>query len=247
MFLFLEYNLTGKLSHDSFQSRYYAASAVICAQYYRWQAVTSVFLTAMAQVILQIRIYALYRKNKPILGFMLTLFCVVSIISITLATELQTNLTVMSEFIPGIGRSCISQRQSNISFVFWIPPLFFDTFLSTLAIIKSLRIRQLLGVPAFFSSSEPLLDIFSRDSVLYFIAISATYLSCLLVWLVHGGDLLQVPTGFSAALPCVISNRMVLNIRGLRQEREAQRRSIAYGTSTSVAFQTQLAGESYLS
>lgn len=48
--------------------------------------------------------------------------------------------------------------------------------------------------------------------------ICATYLTCLLVWVLASVNLLGVPIGFSLAFSCCLANRVVLNVRAVNRE-----------------------------
>ncbi|KAJ3904003.1 hypothetical protein F5879DRAFT_107753 [Lentinula edodes] len=66
-------------------------------------------------------------------------------------------------------------------------------------------------------SGKRLVSLLIRDSVCYYVVMFATYLTCLLVWVVNI-DLLEVPIGFSIAFSCVLGNRVIFNVRKVNQE-----------------------------
>ncbi|KAF8993604.1 hypothetical protein BDQ17DRAFT_128569 [Cyathus striatus] len=99
--------------------------------------------------------------------------------------------------------------------------LAFETLLCTLALIRGFQTFKAKG--PLFSSGRLLVGILIRDSVLYFLVICVTYLSCLLVWISSPISLLEVPIGFSVAMSCVLGNRIVLNVREVNEDIERSR------------------------
>ncbi|KAF9546823.1 hypothetical protein CPC08DRAFT_374568 [Agrocybe pediades] len=220
--------------------------------FYRWQACSSIVVIILAQAILQLRVYALYTKNKRVLCTMGILF----ILSISLATivmgSILSRLKVLSIPVPLLGRFCqIDTHRSSESYAFWIPAIAFDNFLSALAIYKSFRLRKSFAKPVFHQTGEKMVEIFFRDSAIYFCLITATYVTCMVMWVVVPQHT-EVPLGFAFAFPCVVSNRMVLNLRGIRQRSEAQNTINATpmnyaGTSPSFGFEIPRQEDTYLS
>jgi len=141
--------------------------------------------------ILQLRIYALYAKNKTVLTVMLLLFiCSLSSAAVFMATGLwglkgtsmtrsmclfdfRTCFSGISLPILELGEFCLydSPKSIHTQYRFWVPGLLFDAFLSALATYKSFGLRKSLGgLSTFRQSGEQLVDVLFRDSVVYFLA-----------------------------------------------------------------------------
>ncbi|KDR76736.1 hypothetical protein GALMADRAFT_453852 [Galerina marginata CBS 339.88] len=48
---------------------------------------------------------------------------------------------------------------------------------------------------------------------MYFLVIGLFYLGCLIYWIMDPNILWEIPFGFSVALSCTLSSRLILNIR----------------------------------
>jgi len=196
--------------------------------FYQWQGWTSVIITMLAQGnnlfsfsntvtctcslpcsymlgILQLRIYALYTKNRKILTLILCLYLCsfsasaglmgvgltkldgmpikrllswddVHVLSVPLTSTLSLGMSVS---IPAQGQFCLfTVSTTTTNYAFWIPPLAFDSFLSMLAMLKAFTLRKFLGSNSISRhSGAQLIDIFYHDSVIYFIAWVHTYIS----------------------------------------------------------------------
>ncbi|PPQ93546.1 LOW QUALITY PROTEIN: hypothetical protein CVT25_000286 [Psilocybe cyanescens] len=177
--------------------------------FFRWQGWTSLGVTMMAEGILQIRIYALYLLNKQILAVILTFFLLSSAICAVIMGLVMETLEAKALPIPG-GNFCMPVSFSTHFYTFWIPIICFEALLCALALFRGVKISKSIGLgggsSAFLRSGHHLVNILFRDSLIYFIAIK-NFPSR---W-VRGLD--QVPLGFCIAFPCVLSNRLVLNIR----------------------------------
>jgi len=165
----------------------------------------------IAEVILQLRLFALYHLNTKVLLLMVCAFLASSAAAATLMGSVLSGITVHSHDIPGIP-FCVAYNISDHFYAFWIPILFFETFLCGLAVLRGLQ--NFTNQSTIYLSGKRIFEILVRDSVLYFLIIFATYLVNLL-WFSLGPDtLIEIPIGFSVAMSCVMGNRLLLNIRG---------------------------------
>ncbi|TEB31061.1 hypothetical protein FA13DRAFT_478427 [Coprinellus micaceus] len=130
-------------------------------------------------------------------------------------------ITATTVNIPN-GKFCMPHGVSDKFYIFWVPMLAFECLLCTLALIRGFQ--AFVSDGSLFRRGRELVQILLRDSVLYFLVICATYMTCLLVWIVgpvrlplhsykvqpthtHQITLLEVPIGFSVAMSCVLANR----------------------------------------
>jgi hypothetical protein len=202
--LFNNYAILAPAVNDSF-----------CLAFFRWQGWTGLISCLLAEAILQMRLYALYSLNKKILALMLTCWvgCLAGSAYIMYTVLARVKATTI--YIPG-GLFCVSSGISTHFYTFWIPMLAFESLLCVLALIRGFQTYRAKG--SLFHSSRQLLGILIRDSVLYFLVICATYLTCVLVWVLASVNLLGVPIGFSLAFSCCLANRVVLNVRAVNRE-----------------------------
>ncbi|KAF9029096.1 hypothetical protein BDZ89DRAFT_732617 [Hymenopellis radicata] len=192
--------------------------------FFRWQGWTGLFSCMIAEVILQMRLYALYFLNKKVLLLMLSTFLLSTAAAGTImGLALSGIKTSESHVLPG-SPACVPVPGSIPSYfyAFWIPILVFETLLCILALN-----RAFTSEGAVFGSARGLVHAMVRDSVFYFLVMFATYLTNLLVWLAGRVSLLEIPIAFSVTLSCVLTNRIVLNVRRANHDltnpsREAQ-------------------------
>ncbi|KAF8811627.1 hypothetical protein BYT27DRAFT_7183770 [Phlegmacium glaucopus] len=181
-----------------------------CHRMFQWEGWTGLVACMIGEAILQIRIYALYSLNKKVLALMLISFILCSAASGWILGTQLASISVTALATPR-GRFCVPIDIPHRFFTFWIPTLACESFLCSLALFQGLRTFRLDG--SMFSSGRKLMRILIRDSILYFLVICATYLTCLLVWALARNTLRGVPVGFSVAMSCVLANRAVLNAR----------------------------------
>ncbi|RDB17439.1 hypothetical protein Hypma_001612 [Hypsizygus marmoreus] len=217
-------------------NRYYALISVIVNTYglfsphltsfvrlhfFRWQGWTGLIACMIAEVILQMRLYAMYSLNKKILLLMGGCFIIAtSACATVMGTVLSKISAAAVQLTPEI-IFCVPSDVSTHFFAFWIPMLAFETLLCGLAIFKGYQTFKSSSSP--FLSGKHLVSILIRDSILYFLVMFATYLTNLLVWITARQTLLEIPIGFSVALSCVMGNRIILNVREVNREMEHAR------------------------
>ncbi|KAF8902287.1 hypothetical protein CPB84DRAFT_1776394 [Gymnopilus junonius] len=189
-------------------------SSKLCLHYYLWEGWTGLIACMLAETILQMRIYGLYRQDKFIVRLMVFLFIACSTAAaITMGISLRGVKTFPID-IPN-GQFCFGIALPHL-FAFWIPVLSFEIFLCSLALLHGYEYyrsenRSLLSFGTFYQNR--LSDIIVRDSIIYFFTIGAVYLTCLIVWIINQNALVEAPAGFSIALSSVLGSRLILNLR----------------------------------
>ncbi|KAK7445740.1 hypothetical protein VKT23_014735 [Stygiomarasmius scandens] len=170
----------------------------------------------IAEIILQMRLYALYFLDKKILHMMVATFVATSAASATIMGVVLSQMKASMVFLPSIGPFCVPSNIPNYFYTFWIPILTFETLLCTMAVTKGIQTFRTSG--SLFRSGRQLVGILIRDSIVYFFVMFATYLTCLLVWLIGSINMLEIPIGFSVAMSCVLGNRVILNVRSANRD-----------------------------
>ncbi|KAF9563862.1 hypothetical protein CPC08DRAFT_760630 [Agrocybe pediades] len=188
-----------------------------CSRFPLWQGVTDIAINGLAQGILQLRVYALYPDNKRVLRLMVSSFFAAIVASSVVMWRLMS--TVQRQGMEPGGQFCVVERPpARYSQAFWIPMLLFETLLFILAFVKGYQKRRPFGPFLLHRSCQRLADVLFRDSVIYFAAIGATYLTCFLIWTLFP-RLSSAPLGLVSAVPCVLANRLVLNLRATARAR----------------------------
>ncbi|KAK0217404.1 hypothetical protein EDD85DRAFT_869105 [Armillaria nabsnona] len=212
-------------------NRYYTLSSVMCTcaplvglfmtslsdsfcyRFFQWQGWTGLIACMIAEVILQMRLYALYLLNKKVLALMVTSFIICSASAAVIMGIVLSNITV--SYTPPGTSFCASSGIPDYFYAFWIPTIVFESLLCGLALFRGFQTFNSDG--PLFSNGRRLVSILIRDSVFYFVVMFATYLTNLLVWAAAPVDLLEIPIGFSVTFSCVMSNRIILNVRRASQ------------------------------
>ncbi|PBK94835.1 hypothetical protein ARMGADRAFT_68849 [Armillaria gallica] len=170
----------------------------------------------IAEAILQMRLYALYLLNKKVLALMVTSFIICSASAAVIMGIVLSNISTAPYTPPGTSvRVCAPSGIPDYFYAFWIPTIVFESLLCGLALFRGFQTFSSDG--PLFSSGRHLVSILIRDSVFYFVVMFATYLTNLLVWTAAPADLLEIPIGFSVTFSCVMSNRIILNVRRASQ------------------------------
>ncbi|KAF8886451.1 hypothetical protein CPB84DRAFT_1827077 [Gymnopilus junonius] len=181
-------------------------SSQLCKNYYIWESFSGLIGCIMAEIILQIRIYAIYRGNPFIVRLMLGSFFVCSTTAAIVMGLGVRDIQAFAIEAPN-GPICAGNLQPHL-FAFWIPILAFEILLCYLALMhgyQKWRDHHLNGHGMVKLFNRPRLsDILVRDSIMYFLAIGAVYLSCLVVWILDQTALIEGPAGFSIAMSSVL-------------------------------------------
>ncbi|KIK22136.1 hypothetical protein PISMIDRAFT_680676 [Pisolithus microcarpus 441] len=170
------------------------------------------FLVWLVQIILQLRLYALYNRSRKVLIFMGSGF-LVEIMAMT-AILVVANLTsgTSSEPIPGV-KICTNEDTSNSFYVFWLPILCFEFLLCSLAVRAGIqRSRDDISfIP--LSNRVFLLDVLVKGNVGYFLVIFFVGVVNAVMWGALSPEWVEVPEGFPHAVAVIAGCRLILHIR----------------------------------
>jgi len=187
-----------------------------CLHFFHWQGWTGLIACMIAEVILQMRIYALYFLDKRVLAVMVAMFIISSATSAAIMGTVLSRVTAVSQPLPGI-IFCKPDNVAGYFFAFWIPIIIFESLLCALALFRGFQTFHRSASVSLYQSGKHLVAILIRDSVLYFLVMFAAYFTCLLVWACARSTLLEVPIAFSVAMSCCLGNRIVLNVRDVKR------------------------------
>ncbi|KAL5529612.1 hypothetical protein ACEPAG_5597 [Sanghuangporus baumii] len=188
----------------------------------RFQWIAGSLIGLMAHLTLELRLYAMFNKSKRILILLVVGTTAVAGCMFGLLIEILQEEEV--EFI-NLGEApelhmCVKTNVPYLVRIFWIPILAGEAILVSLAIYKGLQTQaQLPHRNEWWSERAPygFLRFLVRDSVLFFLMVSAPFLATELVWVIAGSDYIEVPVGFAIASSSIWSQRLLLNIRKHRQ------------------------------
>ncbi|TEB31063.1 hypothetical protein FA13DRAFT_1791778 [Coprinellus micaceus] len=190
-----------------------------CKIFLTWQGWTGLVACILAEIILQMRVYAMYSLNKTVLVVLVTTFFASTGVAAWVMQSVLSKIVPKAIHLPDGTSFCMPIGILDHFYMFWIPMLVFECLLCGLAIARAVStFRFGRGGASNWGSARRLIIVLFRDSVAYFLVICATYLTCLLTWALAPVTLLEVPVTFSVAMSCVLANRIILNVRELGAE-----------------------------
>ncbi|KAM5545610.1 hypothetical protein V8D89_000648 [Ganoderma adspersum] len=174
--------------------------------------------TLAVQVILQLRVYALYQKSRRIWLFLI-FSCLVEIavmaifIGITLANI--KGLPVIST-----SNGCYYTGIFSISAFFWLPALVYEPILFFMVLWKAKEEDWLDYFRGWGTSTVvdtgfnpgKLVKAFARDSLIYFVGIFIELATNTVIW-AHYNRYINVVVPWSGALPSILGSRLFLRMR----------------------------------
>jgi len=169
----------------------------------------------LAELILQLRLYAMYSLNKRVLIFMGATFLLCAAASATIMGMVLADILAVSNEVPGTP-FCIAIDIPTGFYAFWIPMLVSESVLCGLALFRGFENYRRSGT--LYQSSRHIFQVLLRDSVFYFVIMFATYFTNALIFILGSELEVEIPIGFAVALSCVMSNRLCLNVRGMVRE-----------------------------
>jgi len=167
---------------------------------------TSVYALSLitAQLVLLIRVSALYGHSKIWLSFLLCLFtCQFAAVIVGTVININMEIPILYyQFLPGCW-AFYQITESNVRWAYswWIPFICFDGILLILTLVKAFSYRD---------NFNPTIRLLARDSIVYF----AIIFGCFVVNIVTA--IQSVPFDIPAVwIACIAVSRMMMNIRGL--------------------------------
>ncbi|KAJ3740344.1 hypothetical protein DFH05DRAFT_398094 [Lentinula detonsa] len=181
-------------------------------RYYHWQAWSGLITCMIVEVILQMRLYALYFLDKKILTLMVVSFI---ISSGSTASVLFTMFKSGPASIPHNPEVSFCLPDLAIyCYAVWIPRLVFETFLCILALIRGYQFaNKETGNPeSVLPSGKYLMRVLIRDCIGSYLVMFAVYLTFLIIW-VENVHLTGTCFTLAVGLESIVGTRTILGIR----------------------------------
>jgi len=179
-------------------------SLSVCERYVKFPGATTLCVVAVAELIMILRVYALYSANRVILGVLLVVLAAqVALMGLAVSTGVRVPLPLS---FPG----CVLTGEAKLFAIFWAAPLFTDSciFLLTLFRLKTYLADRV---------KMPMMDLLLRDGILYFVAIFSVNLMNTLIYFLAVDDLKALGASFSQIITSIMIARLQLNLRGQRR------------------------------
>ncbi|KAK7060956.1 hypothetical protein VNI00_000691 [Paramarasmius palmivorus] len=211
-------------NHSVSQRYFFPAS---CENYFIWEGSAGSIMLYIVELILQLRIYAMYNKNK-ILTIFNAIIYVIEIVVMLAVYNIGIKQGTTFATPPGL-TGCYGITTKYL-FSIWIPGLAFEFWLVVLAMGKAIS-RARRGT-TLNGKKVDLLSILVRDSIVYFILVAAGLLVNTILWLAGPDGLAPAAVSLSHAAMFVGGSRLSLNVREAFYREESMRTQ----TQTSLAF-----------
>ncbi|GJJ12704.1 hypothetical protein Clacol_006948 [Clathrus columnatus] len=157
-------------------------------------------------VIMILRVWALWRKDRRIL-YILGFFYIVQVAFVGMALVYSKRVP-LPPFLVG----CILTGSSDLHTPTWLMPLFTDTAIFALTILRVVRYSREAKL-----GPNSILRTFVRDGVLYYFCVFSANLLNTLLYIFATEDLKAIGAGFSQTLTTVVITRLVLNLRSMHK------------------------------
>lgn len=195
------------------------ASTQECFRLFQVRAWGTLLCSWLTQCIMQLRIYAMYRRTRRILmilvfGFFSEVLAVIVIIWRTIGPASQLVVTNESSSFPGKHLCTFSGINTDFTYLF-IPVFCFELLLFFLAIRVSLNnMRERKATPGTSSLRlNSFMSILVRDSILYFFINLAMCIIVMSLWRNAAALHANISIPFVMLVQTIIGTRMVINLK----------------------------------
>ncbi|KAF8974606.1 hypothetical protein BDZ97DRAFT_1911773 [Flammula alnicola] len=176
-----------------------------CAIGLKFVGTGSMIIIIITQMIMQLRIKALYGKTVSMLITVSWVLEVMAVISLGIASLVA--IDVHPVILPGAS-VCNPTYLPRYAFLFWVPVIVFETFLFSLA----LRIAYQNYLEVGNWGGAWLIQVVLRDNFSFFICAFAAYIVTATTWIAANPQYFTVPGSFSCSLTSIMGCRLILNL-----------------------------------
>ncbi|KAF8187401.1 hypothetical protein K438DRAFT_1835071 [Mycena galopus ATCC 62051] len=214
LFFCNRYSVLFLVGFKFFVDIYAMPRATTCAGIESFEIIVSILCIAMTQVIMQIRIHAMYNQNKTLKIILSLLFIAETVAEFSIAIPEIRFVDVKPPFVV---RALCSEAIPKYFFAFPIPSMGFEFILLVLAVHKACL--HFWEAPKEMWVGSRLLSVIFRDSVLYFACGFGANLLNVLVWALGPWNLLShglawgVTVPLLAAVPALAATHVLINMR----------------------------------
>jgi len=184
------------------------ASVELCVNFFHWQNGGSALQFITTQMILVLRLYAMYERSKKILVFLMTLL-LMELAGFIVLLELPepglvgTNNPSFDLFI------CADGDPPHAHWIAYVPVI----LLITESILFGLAVFKAFEQSRSKTPSGRILPQLTRESVWFFAAILLVHLGTVTTWMLNILTLNELWTGYSFSIPAVLANRLLISVR----------------------------------
>ncbi|KZT12009.1 uncharacterized protein LAESUDRAFT_162925 [Laetiporus sulphureus 93-53] len=180
-----------------------------CEDYLQVQGSLATVITATVDFVLVLRVWILYHRNRTMLYVLVFLFAseVIAMEIISVYSDLPLKeYAHLGSTITG----CYSLTVPKYFKVYVVPSLIVSAIMFAMTVYKCG-----MSLKGYRGATMPLITLFLRDGVLWFLAVVVILVTDILIWSLARATLAELMIGLSCALYSVIASRVLLNIRSV--------------------------------
>lgn len=167
-----------------------------------------------AQVLLQMRVYALYERSKKILAFLIVCFLAELGVMIRMYVNFSSTVVATNEALPGVYFCATPTTPEQWLPTSVYPTLAFEAILVCLSVWAGYqRSKGHFSVAGLRWSRARLIDILVGGNVLYFLCFALMWAVALIILYVVGLEWGQAVNAFGGATSVIAGCRLTLHLR----------------------------------
>ncbi|CAE6520592.1 unnamed protein product [Rhizoctonia solani] len=183
-----------------------------CLHWQKFQGWTGWLTNMTVEVIILVRIAAMYAQDKRVIYPVLALFFAQATGMAAIIGTSFAKMKASHEYVPGF-HICTLLGVPQGMYVYWATNLAFETVLFALALYKAYQhVSRRRGLRPSWSGPR-ILSVLVRDSILYFLVIFVTYIMNLVSWSTGGAGIYQLAIALAISLRASMGSRLLLNVR----------------------------------
>lgn len=184
------------------------ASDDLCTKYFHWENCGAILQYMTTQIILCLRLYAMYERSRKILVF-LVVFLVCELAALAFFFEApKAGLVVTNNPAPGLF-ICADADPPHVHWIAYVPLI----VLVTESVFLGLALYKVWQQRSSKIPGGQILSCLTRQSIFFFSAIFGIHVANLVIWMINTLTVNELITGYSFAIPAVLANRLVLSVR----------------------------------
>ncbi|KAI0697144.1 hypothetical protein BC835DRAFT_1339264 [Cytidiella melzeri] len=200
-------------------------SPTACKGWVYYQLIFVQVVTALVEVILVLRLYVLYSRNRVVLAALVLAY----------TAEISMMAVVLGMTLPKLrfGDTCLLKGSPGIFMAFWLSSLVFETFLFVLTLIKFLQsVAHNIG-------KHSILFIFVRDGTWAFALIFVSQLFNMLMYKLAHSPFAGMGYAWALGVFSFSGSHVVLNLRGIGLPNPSHLETSGHGSTSDYSRTTR--------
>jgi len=193
-----------------------APPLTFCARFFHGQNTSIAVQMITTHVILELRLYAMYGRNRKILALLVFLISAEATVMGVLFGVMRPGLVGTNNPAEGVFICADGDPLDGAHWTmyYWVAVLFIESCLLSLALYQAWLHRSK-------SHGGGLMRALTRDSVIYFVLIFWIYLANLVLWAKNRITLNELGVSYSLVISVILANRLMIGVRSTYYQIEA--------------------------